>query len=359
MTDHEKELNDMRVKDFLKRAEVLKEIQVPLYALTNVTEEIKSIFTQRVEGYMEMSPEQNVYDQYIMSAETCGVERELHEFEFNKKLYGLTNLGLAPADIFFSNTIPVKHMVIQPKLYPTDKVIDSYELHVVDDETRLKNIQAVLNGDAKNATVMWMRHTAYTIKNGVKGWMRVYKKFNVEKDANYIGLNKTIYLETSESFKELFGVEVYRRSPVHSLNLLGEEEHQVMMEVYNAWYTLQQCILTKELSSYVKKTRTSMDFMKNKYVSSKNKKMINKYIIQLEKIQEAFIINSEETEDSGRKYRKPLWHVTGHWRHYKSGKRVFVQGYWKGSERNNDNIKTAPVEISIDNWLDILNVDNN
>jgi hypothetical protein len=87
--------------------------------------------------------------------------------------------------------------------------------------------------------------------------------------------------------------------------------------------------------------------------------MINKYIIQLEKIQEAFIINSEETEDSCRKYRKPLWHVTGHWRHYKSGKRVFVQGYWKGSERNNDNIKTAPVEISIDNWLDILNVDNN
>lgn len=358
MTDHEKELDNERTQHFAKYVDILSKIPIPLFPLDLVTDDIKSIFTQRVEGYMEMSPEAGVYEQYLMSADNCNKEDE-SEKDFIKNVYGETNIAVAPADIFFANTIPVKHMVIQPKIYPSDKIIDTYELHVIDDETRIKDIQRVLNGDADEADVMWIRHTAYsTLMNGVKGWIRAYNKFVISKDANYISLKKHMYMETSESFKDTFSIAKFHQTP-SALNMFCEEKHQIMMEVYNAWYTLQQCILTKELSPYVKKTRTSMDFMKTKYVSSKNKKMINKYVIQLEKIQEAFIINGDESENSGRKYRKPLWHVTGHWRHYKSGKTVFVQGYWKGPERSNDDIKAAPVEISIDNWLDTLNTDNN
>lgn len=32
--------------------------------------------------------------------------------------------------------------------------------------------------------------------------------------------------------------------------------------------------------------------------------------------------------------RAMIWYVTGHWREYKSGKRIFIQGYWKGALRN-------------------------
>jgi hypothetical protein len=30
-----------------------------------------------------------------------------------------------------------------------------------------------------------------------------------------------------------------------------------------------------------------------------------------------------------------IWYVTGHWREYKkTGKRIFIQGYWKGALRD-------------------------
>lgn len=29
-----------------------------------------------------------------------------------------------------------------------------------------------------------------------------------------------------------------------------------------------------------------------------------------------------------------IWYVTGHWREYQDGKRIFIQGYWKGALRN-------------------------
>lgn len=352
MINHEKELTEKRHERFIERSKILSKIPVAMYKLIPVTEDIKNIFSQRVEGYMEMSPEANVYDKYVISADNAA-----EELRAEKALAEMVNgkIGLAPADIFFSNTIPIKHIIIQPKIFSTDKIIDTYDLHVIDDTTRIKNIQKVLSGEEDEADVMWIRHTAHTTLNGVKGWCRAYNRFVVEKSANYISLKKSVYYDTSESFRDIFEQGFVKN--ISMLNIFCEEKHQCMMEVYNAWYTLQQCILTKELMPYVKKSKVSMDFMKTKYVSNKNKKLINKYIIQLEKIQEAFIINEEAKEGPGRKYRKPLWHVTGHWRHYKSGKLVFIQGYWKGSERNNNDMQIAPIEISIDNW--IQNLDNN
>jgi hypothetical protein len=33
--------------------------------------------------------------------------------------------------------------------------------------------------------------------------------------------------------------------------------------------------------------------------------------------------------------RSMIWYVTGHWREYKkTGKRIFIQGYWKGALRD-------------------------
>lgn len=346
--DHEKELTNKRLTKFIERSKIISQIPVAMFKMVPVTEDIKNIFSQRVEGFMEMSPEAHVYDTYTMPADDAN-----EDLQMEKSLAKMLdkNVGILPSDIFFSNTIPVKHIIIQPKIYSSDKIIDTYDLHVIDDDIRIKNIQRVLNGETDEADVMWIRHTAYATLNGVKGWVRAYNKFVVEKDTNYISLKKIVYYDTSAAFKNGFDNNVAK--DISQLNIFCEEKHQCMMEVYAAWYTLQQCILTKELATYVKKTRTTMDFMKTQYVSNKNKKLINKYIIQLEKIQEAFMINEENSSD--RKYRKPLWHVTGHWRHYKSGKTVFVQGYWKGAERNNTDIYPAPVEISLENWIYISN----
>ena len=39
---------------------------------------------------------------------------------------------------------------------------------------------------------------------------------------------------------------------------------------------------------------------------------------------------------TGREYERHtlVWYVIGHWRNYGSGKRVFIQPYWKGALRN-------------------------
>lgn len=34
-----------------------------------------------------------------------------------------------------------------------------------------------------------------------------------------------------------------------------------------------------------------------------------------------------------RKIKCPYWPVIGHWRHYKSGKIIFIKPYWKGPKR--------------------------
>ena len=46
---------------------------------------------------------------------------------------------------------------------------------------------------------------------------------------------------------------------------------------------------------------------------------------------------------SGKKNKRHalLWHVIGHWRTYKSGKKVFVQPYWKGALREVKNMEEA------------------
>ena len=55
---------------------------------------------------------------------------------------------------------------------------------------------------------------------------------------------------------------------------------------------------------------------------------IKKHVIKATDIEEAF-------EKQGYTRHAMIWYVTGHWREYsKTGKRVFIQGYWKGALRH-------------------------
>lgn len=348
MTDRERDLDKKRMS-FLKTQSEILGIMPQMWNVKPVTQEIKDIFSQKLEGYMEISPEPFVYEKYITPAEKC---KDEDISKVGKAMVAVNGKGVAtaPADIFFADTIPLKHMVLTPRIYPGDKCIDRYDFHVVDDDERRKNIQSLAKGEIKEAVVMWARHTVYKKTAGVQGWVRLYQRFVIERDKDYIAQKSTVYYESSKNFEQ--GIKFVMSMPSEVNKMVGES-YTCLFEVYNAWYTLQQCILTKQLAGYVKSSKSTLDYMKTGYVTNDAKKKINKYIIQFEKIQEVFSINADESgsDPDKRKYRKPLWHVTGHWRHYKSGKVTFVQGYWKGSERDNPDINVAPVEISIDDWL--------
>ena len=52
-----------------------------------------------------------------------------------------------------------------------------------------------------------------------------------------------------------------------------------------------------------------------------------------------FLLDGAEStfsyDDHKKINRKCLcWYVIGHWREYKNGNKIFIQGYWKGALRN-------------------------
>lgn len=54
---------------------------------------------------------------------------------------------------------------------------------------------------------------------------------------------------------------------------------------------------------------------------------IKRHFMTVDDVDKAF-------EKRGFVRKAMIWYVTGHWREYKSGKKVFIQGYWKGALRN-------------------------
>lgn len=53
----------------------------------------------------------------------------------------------------------------------------------------------------------------------------------------------------------------------------------------------------------------------------------------------------EKCQKRGITRHAQIWYVTGHWRQYKSGKRIFIQGYWKGALRETKNCEAREREM--------------
>lgn len=100
----------------------------------------------------------------------------------------------------------------------------------------------------------------------------------------------------------------------------------------HAWYASQILLMNPILKEHIKRITVPMPEMI--CGKSNGKKSPKKYI-------KSIIINENDLEElqicsssiGKRKYKEPVWYVMGHWRHYKSGKRIFIQGYWKGPEK--------------------------
>lgn len=96
----------------------------------------------------------------------------------------------------------------------------------------------------------------------------------------------------------------------------------------DVWYTAQILLLNPIIEvKYKTSVFENPLIFKNR---SNKKKQPKKYIKQITFNLDGIEICSEKNK---KNYNEPIWWVQGHWREYKSGKRIFVQGYWKGPER--------------------------
>lgn len=102
----------------------------------------------------------------------------------------------------------------------------------------------------------------------------------------------------------------------------------------NIWYAIEVSLLNPLIdyrtvkNQVVERAKTRNG--KKKHGSQKIKYYKTIYI-EGESLDQFF---EEQKNEKGEIHRHCLmWYVTGHWRQYKDGKRIFIQGYWKGEGR--------------------------
>ena len=129
------------------------------------------------------------------------------------------------------------------------------------------------------------------------------------------------------------------------LNIINDDKGTKYMfrRMLKLWYSVQIALLnpiTVDVFSrgercVVVEHETKKKQTKKKQQKKTKIKYVRKHIITPEDFDAAFDIKTED----GHFIRKTMiWHVAGHWREYKNGRRVFIDGYWKGPLKD---IKTA------------------
>ena len=97
--------------------------------------------------------------------------------------------------------------------------------------------------------------------------------------------------------------------------------------VIQAWYGIQIALLHPVVKSVFNKPRTeTLKASKSKHNKKRRTAYIKRHVINAEDIRIAL------TSANIERYTL-VWYVIGHWRTYRSGRKVFVQPYWKGPLR--------------------------
>ncbi len=127
-----------------------------------------------------------------------------------------------------------------------------------------------------------------------------------------------------EYMDEAFG---YNQNVVMGLIMQTE---QMLSQAITAFYSINAALLNPVIMEvYNNKTSRIPDRSVTAKKATKRGKIryVKRHLISMIDIDKAF-------EKRGFVRKAMIWYVTGHWREYKSGKKVFIQGYWKGALRN-------------------------
>lgn len=116
-----------------------------------------------------------------------------------------------------------------------------------------------------------------------------------------------------------------------------------------SWYLLQLSFLNPYIKNVYKTPKETIKYQK--ISDHKTKKRITVYK-KLHVINVDDLIISAENKESKTINRKCLcWYVIGHWREYKDGRKVFIQGYWKGAlretKKNYDDGRERIIEMEV------------
>ena len=254
----------------------------------------------------------------------------------------------APSDIIIANTIPIKHMNIE-LLDSGCETKETYEVYVSDSATVIikdgntfKVTDTIIPLSDLKEYIMCMKeedleNTEFVIGSVSSvsvGGPNYYRRASCLLTMDYKNLEinspiiKDLYIEEGD-FGFTFTTGRMDMDEYGAILVFSK----LSMEVTNAitaFYSINVALLNPVIKEiYERKTiRVPMENVK-KHSKNKTKqkiKYVKRHNMTIDDI-------STEFTKRGIVRKTMVWFVTGHWRKYKSGKRIFIQGYWKGALR--------------------------
>jgi hypothetical protein len=148
---------------------------------------------------------------------------------------------------------------------------------------------------------------------------------------NKITLNDLVH-NRSVSFPECMD-QAYDHNENVLVGLMIQTQ-QMLSQAITAFYSINAALLNPVIMEvYNNKTSRIPDRSVTAKKATKRGKIryVKRHLMSTIDIDKAF-------EKRGFIRRSMIWYVTGHWREYKkTGKRIFIQGYWKGALRDMKN----------------------
>ena len=228
-------------------------------------------------------------------------------------------------DIMLNNVVPIEDLLILMCDTTPNKIQNYGRIKVLPIEQRRKNVNDFLSGKSETALVGY-----YKLE-----FPHIPGDFDCSAYADiYI---TEAYGGIVIGFAEKMGI--LTDNPAIEASWMNDPEWHAwaqskilhdLEQCLGIWYVLQYTLLVPLIREYISTTKICDPRHK-----PTNKKKFTEYRINFTKIKRNIAINphKDSAEAKGHTIKKPIWYVTGHWREYKSGKRVFIQGYWKGPER--------------------------
>lgn len=124
---------------------------------------------------------------------------------------------------------------------------------------------------------------------------------------------------------------------------LYEEIQQMAFNAAQLITCIMEYIMTAKRDKVFKRSETAKRKLESK---NREQKEYNKKVFLLDEIVEYVNENGLTASENGtHKINCPCWSARGHYRHYKSGKVIFVENYKKGKERENKKPKNKTYTV--------------
>lgn len=229
------------------------------------------------------------YLQYRASDLIC-IDKETDERIFETILnHTLDEVIETPADIIISNTIPIKDLEIEVDESKGGYGSVRYRVVIFESLPKLENM--IGNIEIGYLIVFYQNKPCQIVS------------LEVREGIDYIAANRCWSMANIPIIANIFT---------------------------NTWYALEVMLLHPKIQTiYEKPQMIPIHNKTGARTQGKRKvKYIKKYYVKISDVEKI-----THTNEKDRKRKCLIWYVVGHWRKYKTGKTIFIQGYWKGELR--------------------------